>query len=249
MPKRCQRVGSQKWLHDMSSATTKTPPRAKRKLAPKRKKSAKKSARKKPRPKAKARVVLSPSAFGRELGVSRTAVTAAIEAGRLSKSVSFEERGSRSYARIDVELGREEWAKSTGVRKDTGEATIRPEDLGAGPSAPEGGESKDGAKPEINFAEERARKEMHLADRYELENAVRRSLLMDKEEVLLQLFGLGRVVRDGLQMLPAVLAPDLVGLSAKDIAIVLERELNLVAGKMAERAAQVAVEAGDGAVA
>lgn len=185
-------------------------------------------------PAAPPRTLVSASRFAAELGVSEAAVRKAIADGRLSGSVRQETRGARTFRMIDLEEGRREWAKNTGPRKETGQATVslEPEDLDAGPPGA-GVPPAAGRADEINFAEERARKERALADRHELTAAQLRGDLISRELVERAMMDLGRRVRERLAGFAAELPDELHMKRSKEVAIVLERATAEVAAELA----------------
>ena len=179
---------------------------------------------------------LSPKEFGALMGVTDDAVRRAIRDGRLSDSVIHEDHGRRSYALIDAEAGTKEWQANTRTRVDL-PPVVAPEDLDPGPPQPE---VLDGEEPPVGpiiYADERARKERELADKYQLENEIRRGNLVEREEMVRLLYGLGRLMRDGLSTLPATLSPELATMfDDKEIAILLERELAEILQEMTDQA-------------
>lgn len=159
-------------------------------------------------------VRLSPKDFGaqRRPSVTRQAVAKAIEAGRLSDSVSVNDRG---WKRIDVELGNAEWEAWTDRSKAEGGQ--------AAPKGPKGAAATPSLFSSENDVEYSASRVTHSrasterilvdAELKRLDLEMRRGSVVDREEVTRELHAMARTIRNGLSALPKRLASVLASMS------------------------------------
>ncbi len=129
--------------------------------------------------------------FATLIGVSRQAVLAAINRGRLSKSAS--KVGERWE--IDPELGPVEYAQNVDM-------TRRPPRKGHEPVI-------DGEGDYPDFNESRAKREFHMAALAEMDVKEREGKLIDRDKIRDESFRLGRRVRDAMLNIPDRISADL----------------------------------------
>ncbi|MEO1700181.1 MAG: hypothetical protein AAFU73_23045 [Planctomycetota bacterium] len=174
---------------------------------------------------------MSPQRFAELIGVTRPAVRAAMDDGRLAESVTSEQRGKVTWRRIDVERGRAEWARNTAPRTETGRSTVELEVESPDAARPDG----KGPRPPSDLSIQKARKEKALATKYEIDVARESRALVGRAELERELFELGRVIRDSLSQAAIDLPVDLVGLETeKEAQIILERHAAEAALKVAD---------------
>jgi hypothetical protein len=159
---------------------------------------------------------LSIRAYGRHRGVSHTAVRKALATGRI---VAGED------GKIDPALADSQWATSTNLSKPRNSVIGVPKQrrvpgapsdplgaLGSGAGeAPNGPPTGDAARLVASYAGSRAAREAYLARLAKLEFEERSGKLVDADQIRVQVFGLGRRLRDAFLGLPDRVAPLLVG--------------------------------------
>lgn len=157
--------------------------------------------------------VLSPRAFGAALGVTRQAVQEAIRSGRLSESLSKDER--TGYWLIQAEKGRAEWEAWTNpdTRPKGKRPSGRPKSANKGtPSMFEQPEEKERRHEQLTHARASAERVALDAELKKLELETLRGNLVDRRQVQLEAFRLARLVRDRIQAVPDRLAAKLASM-------------------------------------
>lgn len=144
-----------------------------------------------------ARPTMSRAEYARHRGVSRPAVTKAVQAGR----IPLEPDG-----RIDPMRADAAWRANTDPSKPSA-ATAPP--MGIGPEAP-AGESTIAASP-MSYADARALREYNLARLADLEFRKQSATLVEVDEVRDVAFRTARAARDLILAAPDRLAPLLTG--------------------------------------
>jgi hypothetical protein len=138
-------------------------------------------------PKETADVRLGVKAYADHRGVSHVAVIKAIRAGKLARSVTFNDKGK---AQIDPTVADEEWVPAI-VAKQEAQASQALDE------------------PGVSFAEARTIRENYNAKLAKLEFHKRAGKLVDAEIVKREAFKTARIVRDALSNIPDRLAPQL----------------------------------------
>jgi len=158
---------------------------------------------------------LSIRGYARHRGVSHTAVRKALATGR----ITLAEDG-----KIDPQSADEQWTTSTNLSKPRNSITGVPKKRRAlgSPSDALGSPGFDepvapplaeagATRLASSYAASRAAREAYLARLAKLDFEQRSGKLVDADEVRVQIFGLGRRMRDALMGLPDRLAPVLAG--------------------------------------
>lgn len=143
--------------------------------------------------------LISPAEYARRRGVSREAVSKAIEKGRIS-TVS----GDNGRKMIDPEVADIQWAKNTdpaqSARANSPKATI--------PPASRADDQKGSA-----YWDAHTRREIAAANREELLEKKLAGELVERAKVEDAAFSIGRMLRDSVLGLPTKLAPELAAMS------------------------------------
>jgi hypothetical protein len=160
---------------------------------------------------------ISLTAYAKRRGVSQVAVTKAVASGRLSQSVTRDERGAPKIA--DPDLADREWAENTAARG--GNIVLPPP-----PPPPNDAASAPAAH---GYHESRARKEaaearrsIVMADMAELDLAKRRGALIDVEKARRDVFERYTIVRTRLLGIPTKIAQRLPHAAAELVPLVEE---------------------------
>lgn len=164
---------------------------------------------------------ISLAAYAQQRGVSTKAVSKAVAAGRLSASVTRDDRGAPKIA--DPELADREWAANTRPRVDHPPANepaspprpIQPRQQGPGPAV--AAEEPRPRPPDYN--ESRARREAALADMAELEVAERRGHLVPIDEARAEVQERYTLVRTRLLGVPSRVAQRLPHLAGEVVPV------------------------------
>lgn len=169
--------------------------------------------------------------YARHADVSHTAVQKAIREGRLSRSVSRDDRGR---PKIDAALADEEWQRGTSASHPSArnaEQRINYSRPGTPKMPPDGKPTpEDRAYP--SYAQSRAVKEGYLAQLAKLDFDERSGRLVRVDDVKVRAFQVARRVRDALLNVPirvvdeiAAIAGELSAEQRHDILLTMQREI------------------------
>lgn len=142
--------------------------------------------------------LISPAEYARRRGVSREAVSKAIDKGRISTIA-----GNNGRKMIDPEVADIQWAKNT----DTAQAARANSPKAA--AAPPSRDEPQGTAYWLAHT----RREIAAANREEILEKKLRGDLVDRARVESAAFGIGRMLRDAVLGLPTQLAPEIVSMT------------------------------------
>ncbi|UNC12872.1 hypothetical protein FE249_00830 [Acidiphilium multivorum] len=155
--------------------------------------------------------------FGRMRGISGEAVRRAIAAGRLTRSVVYDDKGR---PRIDPGLAEGEWGSAThpthGGKREAGAIAVdsaAPAMPASQAAAADPGEARGGGNAAATFAQSRAIREAYLARLAKLEFEERSKQVVRVDEVKNEAFKVARQVREAMLNIPDRLAAELAAAS------------------------------------
>lgn len=174
--------------------------------------------------------------YAKSRGISHEAVSQAIKAGRLVKSITYV-KGEPKIA--DESMADEEWAANTDQSKPRNRITGDPKHRRASKDAPmqpmanDGG--ADGGSKGPSYAQSRAIREAYMARLAKIDFEEKAGKLISADEVRLAIFDVARRARDMLMAVPDRVAPLVVGQDdAHEIHRIIADEMRRIAAELAK---------------
>ena len=196
------------------ATTRKVKAKAKAKVKAKPRKKRRKAA-----PKPAPRVGVSPAAYGEHAGMTRQAVRHLMDQGQLSKSVWKEGR----LWKINIEQADQERAANVGLRRNVPAEEQVP---ATAPKAAIPSAEPSVVEFDMTLVEAKTRTEISKGGIEELRLLELQGQLIRADVVERERFNLGRLIRDAILAVPAIVGPEVASMTdAKEVTIMLEREL------------------------